>query len=206
MATLAICLPPNSELPIHSGRLGPIRSAEFETWPQENDNPYELIAGWVVPMSPGNLRTGRGLVDLVMMLGPHVRSRGWVMAVDARHRLPSPAESVVFPDIAIHCCQEIPTIPGTDTAARVPDVIVELLSEETAERDRAPHGAKFLAYQMSGVREYYYAWPDGRDAAGFRLHNGSFVEIAPDAGGFFRSPQLGLAFRVAPVPASEESV
>ncbi len=61
----------------------------------------------------------------------------------------------------------------------------------------SPNGAKFLAYQMSGVSEYYYTWPDGRDASGFALQGGVFVPLPRDAEGFFQSPLLGCALRLA---------
>jgi Uma2 family endonuclease len=105
---------------------------------------------------------------------------------------------VVFPDLAIHCTPDVPTLPATDTAIRTPEMVIELLSDETQERDRAPRGAKFLAYELSGVREYYYAWPDGREAAGFRLESGVLVPMEPDAQGYFRSSLLAARFRILP--------
>lgn len=201
MAVLETHLPADTELPIHSGRVGPVAAAEFDTWAQDADNPYELIAGWVVPMSPGNVKTGKALPRLAALLLAQCDARGWTLLQDARHHLPAPPDTVVFPDLALHCTPEVPVLAGTDTAARVPDLVIELLGEETCERDRAPHGAKFLAYQMSGVREYYYAWPDGREAAGFRLENGVFMPIEPDAEGFFVSSLLGVRLRLAPASA-----
>lgn len=198
MAVLETCLPLDTELPIHGGRLGPMQAAEFEGWSQEDANPCELIAGWVVPMSPGNVETGKALPRLAALLLARCDLRGWTLLQDARHRLPAPSHTVVFPDLAIHCTPSVPTLPSTDTAARAPELVIELLGAETRERDRAPHGAKFQAYQLSGVREYYYAWPDGREAAGFRLEHGVFVPIEPDAKGFFTSPLLGARLRLVP--------
>jgi hypothetical protein len=50
----------------------------------------------------------------------------------------------------------------------------------------------------AGVKEYYYAWPDGEEAAGFRLDGDCFVTIDPDADGFFASPLLEAGLRLAP--------
>ncbi len=198
MALLDTLLPTDTELGVHPDRLGPIRAAEFESWPQDPDNPMELVAGWVVPMSPGTFYTGERSGMLFSVLLPRIQELGWKMSQDARHRLPHPANTTVYPDLAIHCTGEIAFVPGTETVSRVPDVVIELLSEATAERDRAPRGAKFLAYQMSGVSEYYYAWPDGRESAGFRLVNGVFVPVESDAEGFFASPLLGRRLRLVP--------
>ena len=80
----------------------------------------------------------------------------------------------------------------------MPEIVVEILGRETAARDRAPHGAKFLAYQLSGVREYYFAWSDGRDAAGFHLRHATFVAAPHEGDGFFASPLLDAALRLVP--------
>jgi Uma2 family endonuclease len=106
-------------------------------------------------------------------------------------------DTVVFPDVAIHCAGEIGFVPASETVARVPELVIELLGRETAQRDRAPRGAKFLSYEMSGVREYYYG-PDGHDAAGFHLRDGRYVPAPRDPEGFLSSPLLGAALRLVP--------
>lgn len=198
MAVAEKLLPPDTDLGLHPDRRGPVRAQDFEGWPQEPDNPMELIEGWVVPMSPGTLLTGQRLPSLWALLAPLVEERSWVMSLDARHRLPQPPDTVVYPDLVIHCTPEVGYLPGTETVDRVPELVIELLSEETVERDRGPRGAKFRAYEMSGVREYYYAWPDGREASGFRLEEGGFVEVPADGRGFFPSRLLDARLRLVP--------
>lgn len=105
---------------------------------------------------------------------------------------------MVFPDIAIHVATEVGYQPGTRSIGRVPDLVVEMLDRKTWERDMAPVGAKFLAYQMSGVREYYYTRPDGRDASGFVLQEGVYRPLTRDAKGFFQSLLLGQSLRLVP--------
>lgn len=190
--------PPDTDLGLRPERRGPVRAPEFERWAQDPDNPMELLEGWVVPRSPGTLGTGRLFLRLGAMLAPLVDERGWVMSLDARHRLPQPPQTVVYPDLVIHATADVPYLPGTETVGRVPELVIELSSEETAERDRAPRGAKFRAYEMSGVGEYYTAWPDGREAAGFRLEAGRFTPLPQDADGFFPSPLLGRRLRLVP--------
>jgi len=51
---------------------------------------------------------------------------------------------------------------------------------------------------MSGVQEYYCAWPDGREATGFHLREGRFAAAPREADGFFASPLLGAALRLVP--------
>ena len=198
MAVADTVLPPDTLMGLHPERPGPVRATDFETWVQEPDRPVELIAGWVLPMSPGNYPTGRRTAHLAAALLPLVDARGWDLSQDARHVLPHPWDTVVFPDLVIHCMAEVEYALGTETVSRVPDLVIELLSKETAERDKAPRGAKFLAYQMSGVAEYYYCWPDGREAAGFRREGGVFVPVEADGEGFFRSALLGVGLRLVP--------
>jgi Uma2 family endonuclease len=191
-------LPAEAVFGLSVDRLGPIRAEDFEHWSQGEENPVELIEGWLLPMTPGTYGTGNILGRLFSLLAPLVQERGWSMSLDARHRLPQPSDTVVFPDLVVHCAADVPYVPGTETVARVPELVIEILGRETAARDRAPHGAKFLAYQMSGVREYYFAWPNGRDAAGFQLREGRFATVPRDPEGFFASPLLATTLRLVP--------
>lgn len=192
-------LPPDADLGVHPERRGPVQIADFERLPQDPDRPMELIAGWVVAMSPIGLPSGLATTDLTALLHPVLSSRGWCLTVDTRHRLAKPSQTVVFPDLAVHRVGREELLAAGDTVLRTPDLVIEILGEETAERDRAPRGAKFLAYEMVGVEEYYYAWPDGREAAGFRLEDNVYAPIEADGEGFFPSRVLG---RLRLVPAA----
>lgn len=198
MPEAALLLPPDTDLGFHVGRLGPTREAEFEGWQQDPENPFELIEGWVVPMSPGTFAAGRAVLRLATVLERVADARSWSLAFDARHRLPRPPHSVVFPDLALHCTEDVTTVAGTETVARVPDLVIEILGVETEERDRGPLGAKYRAYEASGVKEYYCAWPDGREASAFHLVDGRFVAVDPDERRAFASRILGGRLRLVP--------
>lgn len=191
-------LPSDAIFGLTSGRLGPIRAQDFESWEQSEDDPLELIEGWPLPMTSGTFASGEALAQLIVALAPLVQEKGWRMSLDARHILPAPADTVVFPDIAIHATDDMGQRPGSESVTRVPEVVIELLSADTCARDRAPRGAKFLAYGMSGVLEYYYAWPDGREAAGFHWKEGTLAPVQADREGFLASPVLGGRLRLAP--------
>lgn len=182
--------------PLDPAGPGPVRAEVFESWEPDEDCPVELIAGWVLPMTPGNFETGHATGDLYAILQPLLKRRRWSVSLDARHRLPRPRNTVVFPDIAIHAVDRVDYIPGTETVARVPEIVIEFLGKQTHERDIAPRGANFLAYQASGVREYYYAWPDGREAAGFSLRGDIFAPLLRARGGWFSSPLLQRRLRL----------
>ena len=164
----------------------------------------ELIGGWVVAMSPIGFSSGRATKELLVLLDPVAKARGWCLTLDTRHRLLHVPETVVFPDLAVHCVAEEELLRDGDTVTRSPELVVEILGEETAERDRAPRGAKFLAYQLSGVEEYFYAWPDGREASGFRLEDGAYARLEADGEGFFPSRVLGARLRLVPAALGRE--
>lgn len=198
-ATLAEpTLPADADLGVHPERRGPVQAAAFERLPQEPERPMELIGGWVVAMSPIGLPSGLATTDLTVLLHPDLESRGWCLTADTRHRLAKPSQTVVFPDLAVHCVSRGELLAGGDTVTRTPELVIEILGEETAERDRAPRGAKFLAYQLSGVQEYFYAWPDGRQASGFRLQKGTYEPLEADGEGFLPSRVLGARLRLVP--------
>jgi Uma2 family endonuclease len=75
---------------------------------------------------------------------------------------------------------------------KTPDVIIELLSESTAETDK---GSKKLIYQNQlHVPEYFWYDPfNAEDWAGFRLQGGTYEAIAPNAEEQLVSQVLDLA-------------
>ncbi len=71
-----------------------------------------------------------------------------------------------------------------------PDVVIELLSESTAEYDRTE---KKLIYQdRVRVPEYFYFDPFSLELAGFQMRGGAYKPIQPDTNGNLLSEQLGL--------------
>jgi Uma2 family endonuclease len=75
---------------------------------------------------------------------------------------------------------------------KAPDVVIELLSETTAAKDK---GEKKLIYQHQlRVPEYYWYDPlNPEDFAGFRLLGGNYEPLLPDEEGRLISQGLGLA-------------
>ena len=79
---------------------------------------------------------------------------------------------------------------------RVPSLVIELTSDSTRDEDLS---RKKLCYECLGVEEYYLHDPyqDYLDPAlqGFRLVNGRYQRIEPEAGGSLRSLTTGLLLR-----------
>ncbi len=72
---------------------------------------------------------------------------------------------------------------------RYPDVIVELLSPSTANRDK--NEKKTLYAKVFGTKEYFLYDPDQDELLGYRLVGGDYVPIEPNAHGWLWSQQLG---------------
>jgi Uma2 family endonuclease len=75
-----------------------------------------------------------------------------------------------------------------------PNVVIELLSTSTATTDRTTK--KDLYQTVWRLPEYYWFDPESLEFAGFRLTNGQYVAIVPDAAGRLNSIELGLALGI----------
>jgi len=74
---------------------------------------------------------------------------------------------------------------------KAPDVVIELLSESTADRDK--NEKKELYQNRVQVPEYFWYDPFApKDLAGWRLEQGVYTAILADAGGRLFSAALGL--------------
>ncbi|GAB4154138.1 MAG: hypothetical protein Fur0046_34080 [Cyanobacteria bacterium J069] len=80
---------------------------------------------------------------------------------------------------------------------RFPNIIVELLSNRTARKDRTTK--KALYQDVFKTPEYFWFHPDPkkREFQGFRLEDGVYQEIAPNAEGWRWSEELGLYLGIA---------
>jgi Uma2 family endonuclease len=80
---------------------------------------------------------------------------------------------------------------------RVPSLVIELTSDSTRDEDLSK---KKLCYERLGVEEYFVHDPyqDYLDPAlqGFRLVNGRYQRIEPEADGSLRSLTTGLLLRI----------
>jgi Uma2 family endonuclease len=76
------------------------------------------------------------------------------------------------------------------------DLVVEVVSPESVERDRV---TKFAEYREGGVPEYWLLDPDTERAEFYQLDDhGAYQVIAPDADGVYRSAVLpGFWLKVA---------
>ena len=54
----------------------PTPAEVFEGWGVDEDNPAELIGGWVLPIAPGDHETGQASGDLYAELRAFLKTKG----------------------------------------------------------------------------------------------------------------------------------
>jgi Uma2 family endonuclease len=91
-----------------------------------------------------------------------------------------------------------------ENEGKYPDVIVEVLSSRTKNADR---GRKKEIYEQTfRTPEYFLFEPKTETLEGFRLVDGKYAAIAPNAHGHLWSEKLGMAFGLHHEPAVEGKV
>ena len=95
---------------------------------------------------------------------------------------------VVQPDLLFVSKERAHLLSGGDNVRGAPDLVVEILSPATAERDR---GYKRALYAKHGVAEYWLVDPASESVSIHRLRNGELVVVQTFAKGHtLRSPLL----------------
>ncbi|CAD5969609.1 hypothetical protein PCC9214_03722 [Planktothrix tepida] len=77
---------------------------------------------------------------------------------------------------------------------KYPDLIIELLSDSTAETDKTTK--KNLYQDRFRTQEYFWFSPDDLELAGFKLVGQEYEEIIPNATGLLESEVLGLCLGI----------
>jgi len=114
---------------------------------------HEFIGGEVVAMAGGTIEHGRLMTSLTRLLGGALTRAAKPCAVlpaDVRVRIRA-ADRATYPDIHV-VCGEVQRDPDDVNAVVNPIVIVEILSDSTADSDRSE---KFADYRkLASLREY----------------------------------------------------
>jgi Uma2 family endonuclease len=120
---------------------------EFLTWEREQPERYERVSGVMRMMTGGTIDHNRIALNVADAFRQRLRD-GNCEAFVNDVKVVTPAGDVMYPDVVVACGD----IPGKATVLDAPVVIVEVLSQSTAERD---HGRKRWAYQtIPSLRHY----------------------------------------------------
>ena len=159
-----------------------------------DDERYELLHGELV-MAPAPREIhqsilGRLHIDMGVFLDEH--NLGYIYFSPFDVVLSD--ENVVQPDL-LFISNERAQIITPDNIQGAPDLVVEILSPATAERDR---NVKFELYVEHGVHEYWIVDPDARTITVFLLNGGEFEEVDTySEGETLTSPMLeGFTFKL----------
>lgn len=140
------------------------------------DQKAELIDGALIVMPPPNdiHENLQGLLFAVIRLFVDYFKLGSVRGSRTAVRIA--LNQVYEPDI-LFVSRERHYIITENEILEAPDLVIEILSRSTAERDR---GIKRENYEKSGVREYWLIDPYGPAGTQFyQRQNDKFVEVAP---------------------------
>ena len=152
-----------------------------------DDERYELLDGELIMVpAPG---TGHQIVamELGTLLHVFVKARGLGRVFSAPYDVVLSETNVVQPDL-LFIANERTHIITPDNVQGPPDLVVEILSPSTANRDRTRKRALYAQY---GVPEYWLVDPDARTVTVLRLGAAGFTLVARyGAGDTLISPTL----------------
>jgi Uma2 family endonuclease len=121
--------------------------ADFLAWEQQQPERYERVGGIIRMMTGGTIAHNRITRNCARALETSLQDSDCeVFTSDVK--VTTPAENVLYPDVLVACGE----IAGKATRIETPVVVVEVLSESTAERD---HGRKRWAYQTIPSLQHY---------------------------------------------------
>ncbi len=153
-----------------------LTATDFLTW-LEPGRHADLIDGEVFMHSPVSIRHANLLnfVDALMRLYIDRHRLGVLYREVVAVRLSG--RNAFLPDLAFYRTGREGEIRPTHIAG-APDLVVEVLSPRTADRDIGP---KFAEYEQHGVREYWILDPETLAHRFYRLDNEELVEYADGA-------------------------
>ena len=138
-----------------------------------DDERYELLHGELV-MAPAPREIHQYvLIKLVAKVETLVDERNLGTVYCAPFDVVLSDTNVVQPDL-LFVSNERAHIITPDNIQGAPDLVVEILSPATAERDRI---VKSELYAQHGVHEYWIVDPDARTITVFLLNEGEFEEV-----------------------------
>jgi Uma2 family endonuclease len=132
-------------------------------------NRYELIDGRIVMTPPAGWGQGEIEASVIQVLKDFVKShdRGKVFGSSTGYDLPS--GDTLEPDasfVSNERWSKGPQVGRHQFLKIVPNLVVEILSPATAQRDRVE---KKRIYELNGVDEYWLVDSDGREVTVFQL-------------------------------------
>jgi Uma2 family endonuclease len=134
------------------------------------DTKAEFINGKTIVHSPASDRHNNARNNLFRLLSAFVIARSLGLVRDEK-ALIGMTRNDYEPDLCFWGTAKAATIAPEQLVYPVPDLVCEVLSPSTDDRDR---GVKFEDYATHGVGEYWMIDPVMRTVEQYRLHDGRF--------------------------------
>src|SRR4030095_13451794 len=132
---------------------------EFKRWlderPASDINHYELLRGRIVMNPPAGWPHGPVGANILAPLGIFVRARNLGLVLDSSAGYDLPSGDTVEPDISFISAARLAAGPAPQAGKFiriVPNLVVEILSPATAQKDQTE---KKAIYAENGVEEYW---------------------------------------------------
>jgi len=148
---------------------------------------YEVLEGMLHMMTPSpTTRHQRVSGNLYFILRDHVAKHDLGEIFDAPLDVVLSSTNVLQPDL-IYVSRARAEIVTEKNIAGVPDLVVEIISPETASMDRV---TKAQIYARAGVPCYWVVDPDRRTIEEFRLERGIYMPVRQWEGEARFAPEL----------------
>jgi Uma2 family endonuclease len=165
---------------------GLITYEAFLDWLDE-DTLAEWVDGTVVMLFPASLRHQEIALFLTILVSTYadVHDLGEVILAQFQMKLTWSGRE---PDLIFVAKAHMDRIKNTFVAGPA-DLVIEVLSPESATRDRT---TKYAEYSVAGIPEYWLIDPMAEEATFYQLDatGRAYQEIAPDADGVYHSQAL----------------
>jgi Uma2 family endonuclease len=135
-----------------------------------DDRKMEFINGEVIVHSPATLRHCSAVLSLAQLLSTYVR-HARLGLVTTEKQLVSLSRNDYEPDICFFGPEKAARLEPGQLRFPAPDMIVEVTSPTTEERDR---GVKMQDYAEHGVGEYWIVDPEAETIEQYLLRDGSY--------------------------------
>ncbi len=146
---------------------------DYKNLPESETKRYELLEGELIMVPSPNERHQSISGNLEFILRKFVREYNLGFIYDAPLDVVFSQEDVAQPDI-LFILKEHSQIIAEENICGAPDLIIEILSPATAERDRT---YKRTLYARHGVKEYWLVDPEERAIEVMRLGQKGFETV-----------------------------
>ena len=141
--------------------------------PEEDENRYELIDGELYMAPAPSWEHQESIGNLYSVLRDFVRANGLGRVVASSIDVYLSEEDVFQPDIVFVSVERLDIIHSSGVHG-APDLVIEMLSPGTEQRDRT---LKRERYEMFDVSEYWQADPIAKTITVLRLQNDAFEQV-----------------------------